>query len=42
MSNSYNTLDADTLLDMAMPNDSIINQGSAEDQMLEKPYKKQK
>ena len=42
MSNSYNTLDADTLLDMAMPNDSIINQGSAEDQMLEKAIQKAK
>ena len=42
MSNSYSTLDADTLLEMAMPNDTAINQGSMEDQMLEKAIQKAK
>ena len=42
MSNSLNTLDADTLLEMAMPDNSAINQGNATDQMLEDAVQKAK
>ena len=42
MSNSFNTLDADTLLEMAMPGDANISQGNTTDQMLEDAVQKAK
>ena len=42
MNSTYETLDTDTLLDMASSNNSEINQGNAEDQMLEEALQKAK